>query len=490
MGNSTKSKRPRKPYRGFPLFAHSVGQWAKKVRGKTHYFGVWADPTAAEAKWNAEKEDLLAGRTPRTAADGKTMAELTGRFMTAKQRKLDAGEIKQRTWDELYATCERLVTSFGKTRLAIDLAADDFERLRADIAEKWGPVRLGNEIQRVRSVFRYAYENHLIEKPVRFGTEFKKPARKVLRKLRAENGPRMFEAKEIRAMLGAAGVVATPIRAMILLGINCGYGNEDCATLPISALDLENGWARFPRPKTGVDRKAKLWPETIEALKQVLATRREPTEDAHKGLVFITKYGRGWSNGPKGATAITLEIRKLLIELRIKRLGLNFYGLRHSFRTVADGTRDQPAIDHVMGHARDDDMATRYREKIEDERLEAVADHVRTWLFGPKPKRPTKPKQGAEPDAATVQAAHAWNHLYETVITSGIDYRGIDAENVRILGNLSALQLHGVAKIVGFTHESNATKSAIIDGMGRRIKELLGSHERNQFRPTAEGGAK
>jgi hypothetical protein len=33
-----------------------------------------------------------------------------------------------------------------------------------------------------------------------------------------------------------------------------------------------------------------------------------------------------------------------------------------------------------MGHARDD-MASVYRERISDERLKAVTDYVRKWLF-------------------------------------------------------------------------------------------------------------
>jgi hypothetical protein len=54
-----KPEKPSKPYKGFPLFLHQSGQWAKKVRGKIHYFGT--DAVAAEAKWHKERDDLYAG---------------------------------------------------------------------------------------------------------------------------------------------------------------------------------------------------------------------------------------------------------------------------------------------------------------------------------------------------------------------------------------------------------------------------------------------
>ncbi len=83
----------------------------------------------------------------------------------------------------------------------------------------------------------------------------------------------MFEAIDIRRMLEAA---SSQLRAMILLGVNCGFGNADCGLLPLSALDLDGGWVNFPRPKTGIQRRCPLWPETVRALREALDTRPQP----------------------------------------------------------------------------------------------------------------------------------------------------------------------------------------------------------------------
>jgi integrase len=187
----------------------------------------------------------------------------------------------------------------------------------------------------------------------------------------------MFEAEEVRRMLAAADV---QMRAMILLGVNCGFGNADVGNLPVSALDLERGWVNFPRPKTGVPRRAALWPETTAALREVLARRPEPHDPADAGLVFITKYRQRWAKDTHD-NPLTKKMRLLLDALGING-NRNFYALRHTFETVGGEARDQVAVDHVMGHARDD-MASVYRERISDERLKAVSDHVRGWLFTP-----------------------------------------------------------------------------------------------------------
>jgi integrase len=376
--------KPAKPYPEFPLFAHAAGVWAKKIRGKLHYFGPWSDPDGALKKYLAEKDALHTGRKPRADPNEPTVKDLANAFLIHKRHLADNREITMRTWQDYKDTCDRLVKTFGKGRLVADLDPEDFAKLRAGIARRWGPIRLGNEIQRVRSAFKYGFDAGLLDRPMSFGPGFQRPSKKVLRLERAKKGPRMFEAEEVRRILDAAG---TPFRAMVLLGLNGAFGNADCATLPLKAVDLETGWIDYPRPKTGILRRFPLWPETVEALKAALARRKEPKDPGDSGLFFITKFATSWSKTASGrnhANPVSWEMKKLLQKLGIDG-HRNFYALRHTFETIAGESRDQAAVDHVMGHARDD-MASVYRERISDQRLRAVTDHVRAWLFPAEPR--------------------------------------------------------------------------------------------------------
>jgi integrase len=385
-----KPAKPAKPYPEFPLTAHPAGYWCKKIRGQLHYFGPWADPDGALAKYLEQKDALHAGRKPRPDPDAVTVKDVANQFLNAKQALLDAGELSPHTFANYKVAAVEVVSHWGKARLAADLDPQDFAALRNKMTKKWGLYRLAVTIQHIRSIFKNAFDAGLIPVPVRFGPGFNRPTKKTFRLHRAQQGPKLFTTDEIHKLLRAAG---TQLKAMLFLGINCGFGNADCANLPLSALDLDRGWLNYARPKTGVNRRCPLWPETVAALREALARRPEPKDPAHADLAFLTRCGVPWAKETEGGP-ITKETRKLLNVLGLNG-HRNFYCLRHTFRTVADESRDQPAADHIMGHSRED-MASVYRENISDARLRAVADNVRQWLFGgpePKPETPV----GEEP---------------------------------------------------------------------------------------------
>ncbi len=377
-GTSRKINEPKppKPYADFPLFPHATKRWAKKIRGRMIYFGPWADPDGALAKYLEQKDVLHRGLAPSDTDEGLTVLTLCAKFLTTKKRLLQADELSPRSFEDYTSVCKRIIKAFGKTRIVADLRPDDFEKLRTKMAKAWGPVRVGNEINRVRIVFNYAFKSGLIDRPMVYGEGFKRPSKKVLRKHRLERGAKMFQAEEIRRMLARA---KQPLKSMILLGINCGYGNTDVGTLPLSAIDLTGGWVNYGRPKTGIARRCWLWPETVGSIKEWLAKRRDVEGETGGAVLFHTRQGGSWAK-EVADSPVTKETRKLLDTLGIKGRR-NFYAIRHTFQTIGDDSKDFITVRAIMGHA-DADIAATYRERITDDRLRAVAEHVRVWLFG------------------------------------------------------------------------------------------------------------
>jgi integrase len=375
-------KKPAKPHPDFPLFPHAMGQWAKKVLGRTRYFGPWDDPQAALERWLEQRDDLLAGREPTAAGVGMTLEDLADRFLMAKEAAVRGGELHRQTYCHYWRTFVRLLQCLGKTRRIGSLGPEDFDRLRAALSERNGLLRTKVEMQRVRCLFKWAFDQGYLDKPVRYGAAFKSPTQKAIRVVRQRQGSRMFSAAEIRSML-AATAKRPVLRALILLGINCGFGNNDCATLAKSALDIEAGWVSHPRPKTGAPRRAKLWPETIAALGQAMIRNPPPRNPEDSRIALLTSQGYRWRHTGVSHDAIGIKFYRLLTRLGIYQPGRTFYSLRRTFATVAEESGDEVAKSYIMGHLADvNDMRAVYRQRISDRRLEAVADYVHAWVFG------------------------------------------------------------------------------------------------------------
>ena len=273
--DSTTSKCPDKPYPNFPLYAHKSGRWAKKICGKTHYFGPWSDPHAALRNYLTDKDDLEAGRTPRReepgAAGTLTVKGMVALFLDAKMLNVQAGEMSKRTWKEYESFGNRMIRVFGADTPVERLGPADFKKLRADFQKTHKSLlSLKGDLGKSRLFFNWVgpgvHGQGYIDRLPRYGDSFKPPAQSALDREREEQAVRVLTAEQI------APCWPSPAEAEghDPLGRELRLREHRLHQLVVDKLDLDHGWADFARTKNGIRRRNPLWPETIEALREVL----------------------------------------------------------------------------------------------------------------------------------------------------------------------------------------------------------------------------
>jgi hypothetical protein len=115
-----------------------------------------------------------------------------------------------------------------------------------------------------------------------------------------------------------------------------------------------------------------------------------------------------------------------------------------------------------------------------------VEHYTRTGEFAQiiKPaKGRAKASAPKPPKISLTDAAATFQSLYDRATDPALEYSMIDAEIDKFKDAFTIAQLKELAKLVGITLAGKASKPLILDAFKRRIKELKGSHERNQFRP-------
>ncbi|KAA5540281.1 tyrosine-type recombinase/integrase [Roseiconus nitratireducens] len=373
MAQSTSRRKKRK----VPLSIHKAsGLWCKVRKGKRHYFEKVADDpegTESLAQWY----ELLAGKEPKRNGI-TTIKDVAEAWMQDKRDLLDAKEpeLVQDTFDFYKKSCELVFESLGKDTDAESLTPKDFAQLRRDLAKRYGPTALKNRIGNVRSMFNFAVDEGLLKKPAHFGKRFKPPAAKVMRRVRLKKGDQDFTAGEIHTFLDK---VEPKWRAMILLGVQAGFGNEDVAFLKSEFIDLESGWLNWPREKTATKRRVPLWAETIQAIRDTI--------ESHPGgsdYLFVGNRGRDYIDYNRtGNNRISGAFKPVLKSVGLPETGRGFYCFRRTFETQAEACGDIIAVKHVMGHIPgENDMSARYRQRVVDKRLRRVVETVHGWLYG------------------------------------------------------------------------------------------------------------
>jgi len=335
-----------KPYKEYPLTPHPLGYWVKVIHGKQHRFGTrWCSPDEALNAWYKQKDDLLNNREPVVEVDGLTLRDGLRLFLESRLQRLKEGALCQRSYDEYYAECKRTRDILGANIQLTSIGPSHFTLLLSTMAGL-APNTIATRVTVVRVLFKFLFEAGYLDKPVRYGTEFNLPSAAVIRKHRASKPKKLFTPAQIHALLKEA----TPqMKACIYLGLFAGFGNTDVAL--VQPMHFEGQWVTYPRPKTGIQRRAWLPPEALKALKAAM-----PIQTTAKRVGYdFTKMGTD----------------------------LTFYALRHTTETIGGRAKDQIALDHIQGHVSGQGMSSVYRKEVTDDRLNAIGDVINEWLGRP-----------------------------------------------------------------------------------------------------------
>jgi hypothetical protein len=169
MSTPDSTPRPERPA-GCPLFYHATGQWAKKHKGKTIYFGK--DLTAALVAYDVW---LKAPNRDRAAPepDAEMMVKTVfNKYMNAVTRRVAAGELAPATVVAYQQRLDEAIRHLKGGTFVTDLRPLNFTACRQGMAKKWkSPNSLSAAIGTIVAAFKYCYESELIAVLPRFGRD-------------------------------------------------------------------------------------------------------------------------------------------------------------------------------------------------------------------------------------------------------------------------------------------------------------------------------
>jgi len=321
----------------FPLTLHPTGQYCKKIKGKIRYFGTdkkkSLEKYLAQAAYLHEAQRLV----HKTSNDKMTLKQLCDLYLHYQNSRVLVGAITAKHYNDLIGSLGRLMAFLGQGCRIESISTLDLQNYKRKLQSSYASVDRQNlHIGLMKAMFHWARKNDVLESIPNIDAISKD--RVVHKEMYT------FNPQQIRKLLSAPDV---KMKAMIWLGLNCGFGCTDCSRLQWKDLDFKNNRVKLARKKTGVRRNLPLWPETIQALKEV---PRSGT------FVFVTSEGHPWvrttvttnDNGePKYIydNRITTKFSRLMKKVGIHvPKGTGFYTLRRTAATIAARSGDPFAV--------------------------------------------------------------------------------------------------------------------------------------------------
>jgi len=304
--------------------------------------------------------------------ENMTLKQLCDMYLRYQHSKLQASNFTANHYNEQIGSLKKLMAFLGQNIEINKISTLDLQNYKRKIQKSHVSIsRLNLHISIMKAIFHWARKNDILTNIPNIDA--------VSRGKIVHHEKFTFDAEQINKLLSAADV---KMRAMIWLGLNCGFGCTDCSELKWTDLDIVNARVKLPRRKTGISRDLPLWPETIEAIEKVPKTGK---------LVFYTSRSNPYihtiskPDGKGKEKYTTLNTVTTKFSRLIKKSGLDvpkgtgFYTLRRTAATIAARSGDPFAVQRLLGHA-DLQMATRYVQDV-SEQTDRVIENSRKYLI-------------------------------------------------------------------------------------------------------------
>lgn len=132
------------------------------------------------------------------------------------------------------------------TRQALFVRPADFCILRSGMIKRFGLTNTQVNMSRIRTIFKFAYVEQMIDRPVFYGQGFVSPSKATVRSARNAKPKKLFKLEQIRKLLNNS---TAAMQAMIYLSINTGMNNADLGNLKESHIKFKTGWFRISSSK-------------------------------------------------------------------------------------------------------------------------------------------------------------------------------------------------------------------------------------------------
>ena len=259
----------------FPLTLHPTGQFCKKIKGKLYYFGT--DKKNALERYLEQAAYLHTGKgaKPSSANNNLSLKTVCNLYLDYQESRATIADITRSYVYDQTRLLRDFVRYIGPNHIVSNISTIDVQNYRKKLI-KTGKAAdtINNRITAVKAMYNWALDNGVINSI---------PNLKAIKKVAISKAEKpIFSMPQIQNLIENASI---QMKAMIWLGLNCGFGCTDCAELRWENLDIKNARVCFPRGKTGIRRNLPLWPETIQALKNITKSG---------DLVFYTPGGSPW----------------------------------------------------------------------------------------------------------------------------------------------------------------------------------------------------